>query len=72
MLEGSAIINIFFTLIKLFSFRKFLMQNAITGAFTISFTVNDMWHCLRNSIKTVFFNNFSFDSLLDGLTRKEM
>ena len=26
MLEGSAIINLFFTVIKLFSFRKFLMQ----------------------------------------------
>ena len=26
MLEGSAIMNLFFTAIKLFSFRKFLMQ----------------------------------------------
>ena len=74
MLEQSAMINIFFTVIKLFSFRKFRMQTAITGAITISFTVTDLWHRLTDSIKTLFtlFCDFSFDSLLDGLTRKEM
>ena len=44
MLEGSAIINIFFTVIKLFSFIKFLMQTAIMGTFPISFTVTDLFH----------------------------
>ena len=74
MLEASAIINIFFTVIKLFSFMKFLMQTAIMGAFPISFTVTDLWHRLTDSIKTLFmaFCKFSFDSLLDGLTKKEM
>ena len=74
MLEGSAIINIFFTVIKLFSFIKFLMQTAIMGAFPISFTVTDLWHRLTDSIKTllILFCNFSFDYLLDGLTKKEM
>ena len=74
MKDGSANINIFFTVIKLFSFRKFLMQTAITGAFPISFTVTDLWHGLTHSIKTLFtlFCNFSFDGLLDGLTKKEM
>ena len=32
MLEGSDAINISFTIIKLFSFKKFLMQTSITGA----------------------------------------
>ena len=74
MLEASAIINIFFTVIKLFSFMKFLMQTAIMGAFPISFRVTDLWHRLTDSIKTLFmaFCKFSFDSLLDGLTKKEM
>ena len=74
MLEASAIINIFFTVIKLFSFMKFLMQTAIMGAFPISFTVTDLWHRLTDSIKTLFmaFCKFSLDSLLDGLTKKEM
>ena len=73
MLEGSAIVNIFFTVIKLFSLRKFLMETGITGAFQISFTVIDLWHRLTDSIKTLFtiFCNFSFASLLDGLTRKK-
>ena len=43
MLEASAIINIFFTVIKIFSFVKFLMQTAIMVAFPISFTVTDLW-----------------------------
>ena len=42
MLQASAIINIFFTAIKLFSFTKFLMQTTIMGAFPISFTVTDL------------------------------
>ena len=71
MLEESTIINIFFTVIKLFSIRKFLMQTAITGTFPISFTLTDLWHRLTDSIKTLLtlFCNFHFDSLLDGLTR---
>ena len=74
MLEASAIINIFFTVIKLFSFIKFLIQTAIIGGFPISFTVTDLWHRLTDSIKTLFtaFCKISFDSLLDGLTKKEM
>ena len=39
MLEGYAIINIFFTVIKSFYFRNFLMQTAITSTFPISFTL---------------------------------
>ena len=54
LLEGSAIINIFFTVLKLFSFRKFLMQTAITSAFPIFFTVVSLCHCLTDSIKTLF------------------
>ena len=48
------------------------MQTAILGAFPISFT--DLWHRLTDSIKTLFmaFWKFSFDSLLEGLTKKEM
>ena len=74
MLEASAIINIFYTVIKFFSFMKFLMQTAIMGAFPISFTVTNLWHRLTDSIKTLFtaFFKFSLDSLLDGLTKKEM
>ena len=74
MLDASAITNIFFTVIRLFSFIKFLMQTAIMGAFPISFTVTDLWHRLTDSIKTLFmaFCKFSFDSLLDGLTKEEM
>ena len=74
MVEASAIINIFFTVVKLFSLIKFLMQTAIMGAFPDSFTVTDLWHRLTDSIKTLFmaFCKFSFDSLLDGLTKKEM
>ena len=74
MLETSAIINIFFAVIKLISFINFLTQTAIIGDFPISFTVTDMWHHLIDSIKTLFtaFCKFSFDSLLDGLTKKEM
>ena len=74
MLEASAIINIFFTVTKLFSFIKFLMQNTIMGAFPIFFTVTDLWNRLTDPIKTSFidFCKFSFDSLLDGLTKKEM
>ena len=50
------------------------MQTAITDAFPISLTVTDLWHRLTDSIKTLFtaFCKFSFDSLLDGLTKKEM
>ena len=44
MLEASAIINIFFTVIKLFSFIKVLMETAIMGAFPISFTVKLRFH----------------------------
>ena len=74
MLEASAIINIFYTVIKLFSVIKFLMQTAIIGDFPISFTVTDLWDRLIDYIKTLFtaFCKFSFDSLLDGLTKKEM
>ena len=74
MLDASAITNIFFTVIRLFSFIKFLMQTAIMGAFPISFTVTDLWYRLTDSIKTLFmaFCKFSFDGLLDGLTKKEM
>ena len=74
MLEASVIINIFFTVIKLFYFIKFLMQTAIMDVFPISFIVTDLWHRLTDSIKTLFmaFCKFSFDSLLDGLTKKEM
>ena len=74
MLEASTIINIFFTVIKLFSFIKFLMQIAIMGAFPISFALTDLWHRVTDSIKTLFtpFCKFPFDSLLDGLTKKEM
>ena len=74
MLEASAITNIFFTVIKLFSFIKFLMQTTIMGTFPISFTVTDLWHRLIDSIKTSFmaFCKFYFDSLLDGLTKKEL
>ena len=36
MLEGSAMINILFAVIKSFPFRNFLVQTAITGAFPIS------------------------------------
>ena len=74
MLEASAIINIFFTVIKLFSFVKFLMETSIMGAFPISFTVTDLWHLLTDSIETLFmaFCKFSLNSLLDGLTKKEM
>ena len=63
MLGASAIINIFFTVIKLFSFIKFLMQTAIMGAFPISFIVTDLRHRLTDSIKTLFmaFCKFSFD-----------
>ena len=43
MLEASAIINIFFTVIKIFSFIKFLMQTAIMVAFPVSFIVTDLW-----------------------------
>ena len=71
MLEASAIINIFFTVIKLISFINFLMQTTIIGDFSISFTVTDLWHHLIDSIKTLFtaFYKFSLDSLLDGLTK---
>ena len=74
MVEASAIINIFFTVVKLFSLIKSLMQTAIMGAFPASFTVTDLWHRLTDSIKTLFmaFCKFSFDSLLDGLTKEEM
>ena len=50
------------------------MQTAISGAFPISFTVTDLRDRLTDSIKTLFmaFCKFSFDSLLDGLTKKEM
>ena len=74
MLEASDIINIFFTVIKLFSFMKLLMQSAIMSAFLISFTVTELGHRLTDSIKTLFlaYCKFSFDSLLDGLTKKEM
>ena len=74
MLEASVIINIFFTVIKLFYFIKFLMQTAIMGVFPISFIVTDLWHRLTDSIKTLFmaFCKFSFDSLLDRLTKKEI
>ena len=50
------------------------MQTAIMGAFPASFTVTDLWHRLTDSIKTLFmaFCKFSFDSLLDGLTKEEM
>ena len=74
MLEASPIINIFFTVIKLFSSTKFLMQTAIARAFPISFTVTDLYHRLTDSIKKLFtaFCNFYFDYLLDGLTKKEM
>ena len=50
------------------------MQTAIIGAFPVSFTVAKLSHCLIDSIKKLFttFCKFSFDSLLDGLTRKEM
>ena len=74
MLETSAIINIFFTVIKLFSLIKFLMKTAIMGAFPISFIVTDLRHRLTDSITTLFtaFCKFSFDSLHDGLTKKEM
>ena len=50
------------------------MQTAIMSAFPISFTVTDLWHRLTDSIKTFFmtFCKFSFDCLLDGLTKKEM
>ena len=74
MLEGSDIINMFFTIIKLFSFIKFRMPTAFMATFPIFFTVTDLWHRLTDSIKTLFtiFCKFSFDSLLDGLTRKEM
>ena len=74
MLQGSAIINMFFTVIKLFSFRKSLIQTDPTAAFPICFTVTDLWSSLTDSIKTFFtlFCNVSFDSLVDGLTRKEM
>ena len=54
MLEASAITNIFFTVIKLFSFTKFLMQTTIMGAFPISFTVSNLWHRLTDSTKTFF------------------
>ena len=50
MLEEFAVINIFFTVIKLFSFRKFLVETANTGSFTISFTMTDLWHRLTDSI----------------------
>ena len=74
MLEASAIINIFFTVIKLFSFIKFLMQTAIMGIFPISFTVTDLRHRLTDSIKMLFmaFCKLSFDSLLDKLTKKNV
>ena len=76
MLKASAIINIFFTVFKLFSFIKFLMQTAIMGNFPISFTVIDLWPVkqLTDSLKTLFtaFCKFYFDSLLDGLTKKQM
>ena len=74
MLEGSAIVNPLFIVVKLFSFRTFLTQTAAKGAFSISFTVTDLWHCLADSIKTLFalFCHVSSDSLLDGLTIKEM
>ena len=73
-LEASAIIDIFFTVIELFSFIKFLMQTAIMGAFPISFIVTDPWHRLTDTIKTLYmaFCKFSFNSLLEGLTKKEM
>ena len=74
MLEASAIINIFFTVIKLFYFIKLLMQTAIMAAFPISFTATDLRQRLTDSIKTLFmaFCKFSFDSLLYRLTKKEM
>ena len=72
MVEASAIINIFFTVVKLFSLIKFLMQTAIMGAFPASFTVTDLWHHLTDSIMSMAFCKFSFDSLLDGLTKEEM
>ena len=77
MLEASPIINIFFTVSKLFYFiLKFLMQTAIMGTFPISFTVIDLWPVKRltDSLKTLFtaFCKFYFDSLLDGLTKKQM
>ena len=55
MLEVSAIINKFFNAIKLFSFINILMQTAIMGAFSISFTVTDLWHRLTDCIKTLFY-----------------
>ena len=39
MLEGYATIDIFFTVIKSFYFRNFLMQTGITSTFPISFTL---------------------------------
>ena len=54
MLEGSGIINIFFTIIKLFSFIKFRMPTAFMATFPIFFTVTDLWHRLTDSIKKLF------------------
>ena len=59
MLEESAIINIFFTVIKLL---------AIRGSFPIS-AVTDLWRRLPDSIKTLLtlVSNFSFNNLLMSL-----
>ena len=44
------------------------------GAFPISFTGTDLWHRLIDSVKTLFMAicKFSLDSLLDGLTKKNV
>ena len=44
------------------------------GAFPISFTVTDLWHRLTDSVKMLFMAicKFSLDSLLDGLTKKNV
>ena len=44
------------------------------GAFPISFTGTDLWHRLTDSVQTLFMAicKFSLDSLLDGLTKKNV
>ena len=71
--EASAIINIFFTVIKLF-FYEVSDANCYFGRFSNFFYSDRPWHRLTDSIKTLFtaFCKFSFDSLLDGLTKQEM
>ena len=63
MLEGSDAINISFTIIKLFSFKKFFMQTSITGALPL-------FNRFHQTLLTLFVI-FSFDSLLDGMTETE-